>query len=263
MADDTTGTQNSDQTATDQTDAAADTSLMSDMGADKGADDGSDQTADKSSDDAGKTDDAAKVDDADKSDADKTDAEKGDDKADDKASDDGLPEKYELKMPEGVELDTAVMEVADPVFRELGLGQEQAQKFVPLAVKVQERVLEEQTKRFEETAADWAKEAKKDPVLGGAKWQETEHLVAKAFDTAAAKMATIERDGEKIDGKAQVKEFKDLLAQTKLGNHPTLMRMFRFFGQAVGEDSDFIRADGGAAVKKSREEELYPNDVKK
>jgi hypothetical protein len=166
-------------------------------------------------------------------------------------------------MPEGIELDAAVMDEADPIFRELGLGQEQAQKFVPLAVKVQERLLEEQTKRFEETAADWAKEAKADPVLGGAKWEETEHLVAKAFDTAAAKMATIERDGEKIDGKAQVKEFRDLLAQTKLGNHPTLMRMFRFFGQTVGEDSDFIRADGGAAVKKSREEELYPDDVKK
>jgi len=193
----------------------------------------------------------------------------GDKAADDKAddADAGLPEKYELAPPEGYdEIDTALLEQADPIFRELGLGVEQAQKLVPLVPLVHERIAEQQRLDFEATSTAWAKEAKADPHMGGAKWKETETLVAKAKDLAATKLPPITReiDGKAVEvsGREQVKEFEQLLNDTRLGNHPVMLRMFRFFGQAISEDSDFIRADGGAQVKQPREAILYPHDVK-
>jgi hypothetical protein len=209
-----------------------------------------------------KTDEGDDVDKAD-DDADKDAEDKPEEPSD---ADEGLPEKYELEMPEGVELDQGLLDEATPVLHELGLGNEQAQKLVPIVAKIQETVLSRLNENFQVQATDWAKEAKADPVLGGGKWKETEHLVALAMDRVGPRLPPIVRkvDGKDVEvtGPEQVQEFRDLLAETKLGNHPTLIRMFRFFGHAISEDSNFIRADGAAPVKASREEVLYPDDVK-
>lgn len=191
----------------------------------------------------------------------------GEDKTAETDADEGLPEKYELEMPDGVELDQTLLDEATPILNELGLGNEQAQKLVPIVGRIQEAVVNRMNENFQAQATDWAKEAKADPILGGSKWKQTEHFVALAMDRVAPRLAPIIRKGEdgkdvEITGEDQVKEFRELLAETKLGNHPTLIRMFRLYGQAISEDSNFIRADGAAPVKASREEVLYPADVK-
>jgi hypothetical protein len=232
-----------------------DSSLLGDA---KDGEGEADKEADKPADEGDKS---GEVDKGEEGDADKP--EEVDDK-----TEDGLPKEYKLDPPEGFdEIDGSLLDAAAPIFHELGLGNEQAQKLVPLVPLIQSAVAEAQNAEFQAASTAWAKEAKADPHMGGAHWKETETFVAKALDLAATKLPTIERevDGQKVQvsGKEQVEEFRELLNATKLGNHPTMLRVFRFFGQGISEDSDFIRADGGAQIKKSREEILYPEDARK
>lgn len=161
------------------------------------------------------------------------------DKDDDAAE---LPEKYELTPPEGFEIDDEIVAELDPVLRELKLSNEQANKLMPLAGSFAERIMKQQNDAFAEQASNWAKEAKADPEIGKGNWSQTEALVSKALDEFGA---------------AEGSEFRQLLDNTKLGNHPAMIRMFRQIGERLTGDTEFVRSDAGAQVKKSREEVLY------
>lgn len=79
------------------------------------------------------------------------------------------PEKYEFKTPEGVTVDPAVLEKATPIFKELGLSQDAAQKLVDFQAAQQV----EAAKAFNEQLGKWQAEVKafpeSDKVLGDAK----------------------------------------------------------------------------------------------
>jgi hypothetical protein len=156
------------------------------------------------------------------------------------------PEKYELAAPEGFEIDDKLLAEADPVFRDIGLTGEQANKLMPLVPKFAEALFARQNDAFQAQATDWAKAAKVDKEIGGKNWAETEALVAKALDTFEAS-----------------KEFRELLNVSKLGNHPEMIRIFRKIGAATGEGGSLARTDAAAPVKADRASILYPDDVPK
>jgi hypothetical protein len=160
-----------------------------------------------------------------------------------------LPDKYDLTPPEGFEVNDEILAEADPIFRELKLTNEQANKLMPLAGTFAKRLFSAQQDAFQAQATDWAKTAKADAELGGRNWQETETLVAKALDHFA-------------EGEGGAK-FRTLLDETKLGNHPEMIRMFRKIGVALSEDGAFPRSDASAQVKQPREAVLYPEDAPK
>lgn len=164
----------------------------------------------------------------------------------------GPPEAYELAPPEGMTLDAESLELATPVFKELGLTNEQAQQLMPVAGAFAKKIQEAgQQQVLSEVAIQrkaWAAEAKADPEIGGANWDESLAASAKALDTL---------------GLTKGSPFRVLLEESGLGNHPDMIRAFVRVGKAVGEDSDFVRGDRGAHIKPSREEVLYPNDVRK
>lgn len=192
-------------------------------------------------------------------------SEGGDDESGAEGADDGLPEKYELEMPEGVELDADLLDKATPVLKELGLGNEQAQKLVPIVTELQQRMAQRQADEFAGLRADWAKEAKADPEMGGANWKATEQHVARALDHFIGPMHVVGEDGKPVlgdDGKPMKEPFRALLDETGLGNHPTMLRAFRKIGEAMGEDGTFVRNGIGPEAPKSREEARYPNQVK-
>jgi hypothetical protein len=174
-----------------------------------------------------------------------------------------VPEAYDLKITttdaEGkespVELDTKLVEAATPVLKEVGLTNEQANKIAPLAVKVQERMIEQQAEAFEATKADWAKQTQGDPEIGGKHWKETASLVGKALDHFAG-------GPDKNDDGTFKSGFRQLLVDTGLTNHPDMAKMLRAVGKAIAEDGTFVRSEG-PVVKKSREENMYPDDVPK
>lgn len=156
--------------------------------------------------------------------ADKAAADK---EAKDKA--DKVPEKYEFKAPvEGQELDAEMTAALEPVARELGLNNEQAQKLVDIygkeiLPKIEARLQENWAKQTEA----WANEVKTDKEIGGDAFVANVGLAQKALDTFAP---------------AGLREY---LETTGLGNHPDLVRCFVKVGKAMSEDSMIMPNTGG------------------
>lgn len=171
---------------------------------------------------------------------------------------DGPPEAYDLKLvtmtkdedgkdvETAVEMDKALVEKAAPVLKDLGLNNDQANKIVSLVPEVQARMAEQQANDHAAMKAQWARDAEADPEIGGKNWKETQTLAAKALDHFGA---------------PQGSDFRKLLDDTGLGNHPVMISMFRKIGQAVREDDKIERDTTNPQGKKDRLETLYPEDV--
>lgn len=157
----------------------------------------------------------------------------------------GAPEKYELTAPEGQEFDTASFEAVEPIFREIGLSNDQAQKLVAAyGEKIMPALAEKAKTQLETQAAatrkEWSDAFHNDPDLGGANKDRTLADAARAFDHYGLK---------KGEG------FRQLLDESGLGNHPDLIR----FVARVGRDLDEGGFERGGAVAqpKSPEGKLY------
>lgn len=177
-----------------------------------------------------------------------------------------VPETYELKVTtkdaEGkdvdVEIDADLLAEATPVLKDLKLTNEQANKLAPFVVKAVDKAFQKQGDEFATVKADWAKEAEADPDIGGKNWKSTQALAAKALDHFVGPVTAKDEDGNDVPN-----EFRKLLNESGLGNHPAMIRAFRKIGEGLAEDGTFARSDTGVPTKKSREEELYPDDVPK
>lgn len=175
-----------------------------------------------------------------------------------------VPETYALKpftigegdAAEQVEIDTALLETATPVFKDAGLNQAQVDKLAPLALELEKRFAERQSEAFETVKTEWATAVKSDPEIGGKNLPQTMTNVAKALDYLGYPSAK-DADGNETN------EFRRFCNDTGIGNHPTFVRMFDKIGKAVGEDGALPRGDRGAASKRSAAEVLYPDDIPK
>lgn len=166
----------------------------------------------------------------------KTDAKETEGKADDKGAP-VVPEKYEFKMPEGVELDTAAAEEFSVLAKELKLDQATAQKVADIGAKMAQK----QAERHAETVKGWTTESKADKEFGGDNLQQNLATAQKAIDTFGSK------------------ELKSLLTSSGLGNHPEIIRFAFNAGKAISEDG-FIRSGSRTSTPaQSLEKRLYPN----
>ena len=157
-----------------------------------------------------------------KGDAEPKDPGKNDDGTD--ATDkpiEGVPEKYDLKMGEGVELDQETLELFTPIFKELGLENEGVQKladvYVPLAQNIEEQVRQKSLEEFSEMKKEWKAETLNQL---GADSDKQLAVCAKAIDTFGG--------GD---------EARELLDQTGIGNHPVFVRMMINAGNTIKEDT--------------------------
>jgi len=149
------------------------------------------------------------------------------------------PEAYaDFSLPEGVQLDSAVMGEFGTLAKELNLSQDQAQKLVDLQAKATAGTAQQLQAAIDKQADQWAADAKSDKEYGGDKFDENLAVSKAALD----KFAT--------------PEFRAFLEQSKLGNHPEMLRAFYRIGQAVGQDG-FVpgRAGGAKGVAQS----MYAN----
>jgi hypothetical protein len=175
----------------------------------------------------------------------------------------GVPEAYELKaftVGEGdaateVQIDSGLLETVTPGLKDAGVTQEQLDKLAPLVPAIQEATLKQMNDEFSATRAAWAKQAQDDPEIGGKNFTDTVRLAAAALDHFGAR-------SEIKDGK-ETNEFRKLLNESGLGNHPVMLRMFRDIGASLGEDGTFVRATAVAEPPKTRAEILYPDDQPK
>lgn len=169
----------------------------------------------------------------------------------------GPPETYELSL-EGVELDAALVAEAEPIFRELGLSNDQANALLPLAPKLMEQAQNSVIQKLVDDGAQqrkaWLDAYHADPEIGGAKRTETEHLAAKGLDALGFKNTGFGDDGK------QPHPFRAALNETGFGNHPDMIRAFRAIGQMVGEDGLFARENPGVREDVPAWKAMYPDD---
>lgn len=150
------------------------------------------------------------------------------------------PAPYNLRAPEGFAIDQELLTAATPVLREIGLNDEQANKLLPLVPQLEARVIESLDDELSVLKKEWASQVRADPRLGGANWRETERYLTVALDAAGA---------------GQGSEFRELMDDSGLGNHPAIIRGFRAIGERLS------RAGLAAKTPQDRLTALYPDDV--
>lgn len=148
-----------------------------------------------------------------------------------------VPEKYEFKAPEGIQLDEALVGQVTPIFKELGLNNEAAQKIVDAyAAKVQA-----DQKAYQDVVSGWSSEVKNDPDLGGQKFDTT-------LANAQSFLARFDPDGKT----------KAWLAETRLGDNINLVRVFAQAGAAMAEDQLHRGAPKPISIQ-DRAVRMFPN----
>jgi len=152
------------------------------------------------------------------------------------------PDTYaDFVMPDGVELDAALLTEASPLFKELGLNQEQAQKLVDFQAKQVQASSQSQVDTFNQLMNDWQEKSQNDKEFGGDKFEE---------NVAVARSA-IARFG--------TPELKQLLEEHGVGNHPEVIRFMVKVGKLTAEDDP-----GGNTIPISKAQDrvslLYPTD---
>lgn len=149
----------------------------------------------------------------------------------------GAPETYDLKTPEGYEIDADVRTEFETTAKEIGLSQKGAEKLVAIQTKLQEK----QAERTANTIASWAKDVKADKELGGNDYD--------------AKMA-VARESLATFGD---EDLGVLLDKTGIGNHPAMIRFMYRAGKAMGEGT--ASRGGAPGGKVDAASVLYPNEA--
>ena len=152
----------------------------------------------------------------------------------------GAPEVYEFKAAEGQTFDPEFLKSYSEVARELDMTQEAAQTMID---KVGPVLAQQQAAQIAKVRAEWAEASKVDAEFGGAKFNENLALAKQSID----KFAT--------------PEFKQMLDDTGLGNHPEWIRYCYRVSKAFSPDNfEGGHKEGGAAPKdfNSMASKLYP-----
>lgn len=152
----------------------------------------------------------------------------------------GAPEKYaDFKLPEGVKLEDADKAAFETTAKDLGLTQEQAQKFVERELSIRAAAPAAQKQQLEQITTLWTEQAKADPLIGG-----TDH----------AKHLAVAKTGMEKHASA---ELQDLLSKTGLGAHPEVIKHFFNLGKASSQDG-FVPAPNKGDAVIPLAQRLYP-----
>jgi len=153
----------------------------------------------------------------------------------------GVPEKYELKLPEGALLKPDAIERTALTAKSLGLSNEVAQKTLEYASAEVKAYQDGLLKGHEEAKTKWASEAKADKEIAGEKGDEFDknvELAHRAFKHFA---------GE---------DFTKVVNELGYGNHPALVKTFMKIGKAMAEDSLVSGNQGGQETDPAKR--LFP-----
>lgn len=140
------------------------------------------------------------------------------------------PIAYDIKLPEGIEVDAPQMEALKTVLSDARVAPEVAQSLVDMHVgamqRYSEHVLSEQHRVWNETQRDWVNEVMGDPVLGGA-----------GFKTA---MASIGKVRDMLVPAEEQAAFMSFLEYTGAGNNPAFLRMMHRAAAALEEQPNYV-----------------------
>jgi hypothetical protein len=155
---------------------------------------------------------------------------------DTKATEPVVPESYELKMPDGVQLDSAAAEEFTAIAKELKLDQAAAQKLADIGAKMATRQAEAHAQLVE----TWTEQVKADKEIGGDNLDENLGIARKAIDTFGSP------------------ELKALLNSTGMGNHPEVVKLAFKVGKAISEDR-FVTGSPKGNATNDPAKKMFPN----
>lgn len=167
----------------------------------------------------------------------------------------GAPETYaDFKAPENYTLDPKMIAEAAPIFKELNLSQDQAQRLVDLQAKLSLAAAKAPQETYEALRNTWRTEAAAHPDLKGrlGPGGEVSTTIGKAIDTLGPDLA---------------KDFRAAMDLTGAGDNPAFIRAFYKLATAVSEGTHVTgkgpspegqRAPGTNA-KPTPAQALYPN----
>lgn len=136
------------------------------------------------------------------------------------ATTEAAPEtEYEFTFEEGVEVDPDTLGNLKELSKELGLTQEQAQRIADLGAAQSQKWVALQEQAITEASNQWVEQVKLDKEIGGDKLGENLGLAKKALDQFGSP------------------ELTKLLDESRLGNHPELIRAMYRIGKAISDDA--------------------------
>ena len=142
-------------------------------------------------------------------------------------------------LPEGMTLDAESLRPATELFTESGLSQEQAQRFIDLALAREQAAAQRGAQAFVDLQNQWVSEIKADPDIGGAR--------------LTASLASAARAIDRLD----VPGLREALNFTGAGNHPAVVKAFVRLGQMVSEDRFRPGGPAAPAAPRSPAEVIY------
>jgi hypothetical protein len=154
-----------------------------------------------------------------------------------------VPDTYAFNVPDGMEIDQAFADSVSPVFKELGLSQEQADKLVSAYAERMGAQQQSVTDAYQKQLDEWTTELKSDQEVGGDAFEQNAGIAAKAIKQFGSD------------------ELKALLDETGIGSNPAMFKFALAVGKTLGEDEP---GSGDAANQPSTiEDEMYPNEAKR
>ena len=169
------------------------------------------------------------------------------------------PEVYaDFKAPENYQIDKALIEQALPVFKELGLTQDQAQRLVDIQIAREIAAAKGPQDAYVATRTEWQAKVKADPDMAKATNGNATGLNAVKLDIGRA-LNAIGDDG-------LVKDFKQAMDITGAGDHPAFVKAMWKLAQHITEGKHVAGANPSPAGQTapgakppSIAHALYPN----
>ena len=163
-----------------------------------------------------------------------------------------VPETYaEFKAPEGVTLDAALIAEVTPIFKELGLSQDAAQKLVEFQAKHSLASETKLTKAVSDMRTEWRDAIKADPTIG-ADLEKTKTAIGRLKTQLSPEVRTA---------------FDDAMNLTGMGDHPAIVRGLFELAKLINEGtpvtgggpSELGQSRSGQPSRPSAAGALYPN----
>jgi len=164
----------------------------------------------------------------------------------------GAPDSYsDFRLPEGYTLDKDLLAEATPLFKELNLSQDQAQKLIDTYTKQTSAQEARLLKLVEDTRAKFVADLKADPVMGS-NLEAVRTDINRAFTHLPADVVTAA---------------KAALDFTGGGDHPAIVRAFYELSKLVNEGTHVSgggpstegQQQGGKTAAPTAAAALYPN----
>lgn len=145
------------------------------------------------------------------------------------------PADVDLKLPAGFDDNAPILGEFKGVAKELGLDSAKAQKVFDVYVKAQTEAQARAESEFKATREQWTADMRKDPEIGGAKWDAT---------VTAARLGMQQFCSP---------ELKKWIGDAGLADFPPLVKLFAKVGAAMADDSIAGGEGGGGSPKKKIE----------